>query len=507
MPCPPLSERAWHDLFASMASGAATYRVENSRRDFILVDLNPAGEAIVGIPRSEFMGRNVTEAFPGIGQMGLLDVFRKVARTGRPERTEAAFYRDVRFAVWVENRVFRLPSGEIVCIFDDVTRRRLLESRQQGSNRLLAAMNQRAGANMLREVAQVLRTEARCDVAGIRCLWSDSIDSSVTSGRPPERAETTGSACIWLPSHGQVPGTAPAPTPGCICDCVRNGTTDALQPWFTQSGAFFANNMTAVAPRLGPELGGCLARGTCRCLGLESVMVIPLKSEARTVGLLQIGDKRPNRLSADLVGHLESLSGSVGVCLGRMQAQQAADALVTALRNGICLAKDAPGAKDSKRESDRDPAHEEEDSSGYRLTPEAFRELTGQVLGHKAAVGAQVQTNVDRLLLPLLARLKKSRSVPDRNSIALLEQGLREIAGTFGARMAQPSLRLTQREVELANLVRRGLSSKEIADLLHLSVRSVDGHRNSIRRKLGLHGKGVNLVSYLRSIGQKGVDE
>ena len=80
MPCPPLSERAWHDLFASMASGAATYRVENSRRDFILVDLNPAGEAIVGIPRSEFMGRNVTEAFPGIGQMGLLDVFRKGRR-------------------------------------------------------------------------------------------------------------------------------------------------------------------------------------------------------------------------------------------------------------------------------------------------------------------------------------------------------------------------------------------------------------------------------------------
>jgi len=57
---------------------------------------------------------------------------------------------------------------------------------------------------------------------------------------------------------------------------------------------------------------------------------------------------------------------------------------------------------------------------------------------------------------------------------------------------------LTQREVEVCRLIRDGLSTKEIAGALGLSPLTVNKHRETIRRKLGVQNKGVNLRSFLK---------
>ncbi len=54
---------------------------------------------------------------------------------------------------------------------------------------------------------------------------------------------------------------------------------------------------------------------------------------------------------------------------------------------------------------------------------------------------------------------------------------------------------LTAREQEILGLIGKGLSSKEIAFTLHLSVQTVANHRKSICRKLGLHST-AQLVAY-----------
>ena len=59
---------------------------------------------------------------------------------------------------------------------------------------------------------------------------------------------------------------------------------------------------------------------------------------------------------------------------------------------------------------------------------------------------------------------------------------------------------MTARELELCNLLRSGLSSKEIATLTGVSVATVTTHRRSIRRKLGLTKTGTNLVTWLKSV-------
>jgi PAS domain S-box-containing protein len=85
------------------------------------VDFNRAGERIEKISRDKVIGKSVLQVFPGVKEFGLFGVFQRVWRTGQPERYPVTLYKDNRISGWRENYVYRLPGGEIVAIYDDIT--------------------------------------------------------------------------------------------------------------------------------------------------------------------------------------------------------------------------------------------------------------------------------------------------------------------------------------------------------------------------------------------------
>ncbi|WP_446808239.1 diguanylate cyclase [Methylomonas sp. 2BW1-5-20] len=121
------SEARLSALFKNMSSGVAVYRVSDDGRDFIIIGFNKAAEQIEKITRKELIGKKLTEMFPGIYEFGLLEVLWRVAKTGQPEAFPPAYYADQRIQGWRENYVYRLPGGEIVSIYNDVTERKLAE--------------------------------------------------------------------------------------------------------------------------------------------------------------------------------------------------------------------------------------------------------------------------------------------------------------------------------------------------------------------------------------------
>ena len=78
-----------------------------------------------------------------------------------------------------------------------------------------------------------------------------------------------------------------------------------------------------------------------------------------------------------------------------------------------------------------------------------------------------------------------------------IESHLREIISPFLHRFSQAYFDLTPQEIQVAALVKDGKTSKEIAGHLGVSVRTVDTHRDNIRKKLGIKDRRTGLRSFL----------
>lgn len=127
-PRPDSAEERYRALFEHTRQGIAVFRPIDGGRDFIIRDLNPAAERIDKVAREEVIGRPVTDAFPGIEELGLLEILRRVWRTGRPQHLPFGFYRDAQREGWRDNVVVKLSGGELVALFEDVTRNRQMKT-------------------------------------------------------------------------------------------------------------------------------------------------------------------------------------------------------------------------------------------------------------------------------------------------------------------------------------------------------------------------------------------
>ena len=125
------SERRFRELFENSSSGVAVFESVEDGQDFVFVDVNKAVETIEGVKRSELIGRKVTEAFPGVVELGLLEVLRGVWQTGQSARHPTNYYSDGRSEGWRENSVYKLPSGEIVAVYDDLTASKQAETERK----------------------------------------------------------------------------------------------------------------------------------------------------------------------------------------------------------------------------------------------------------------------------------------------------------------------------------------------------------------------------------------
>ncbi len=121
------SEVKFRELFNYISSSVAVYEAKDNGNDFIFKDFNRAGERIENVKKENLLGKSVLEMFPGLKEFGLFDVLKRVWETGKPEHHPVSLYKDERIIGWRENYIYKLPSGEIVAVYDDVTERKQAE--------------------------------------------------------------------------------------------------------------------------------------------------------------------------------------------------------------------------------------------------------------------------------------------------------------------------------------------------------------------------------------------
>jgi PAS domain S-box-containing protein len=134
-------------------------------------------------------------------------------------------------------------------------------------------------------------------------------------------------------------------------------------------------------------------------------------------------------------------------------------------------------------------------------TNTALRVLLRQREEDKKVLESTIVANIKELVFPYVEKLRSGTLTEKQIMyVSMIESNLNDVISPFLQKINTVFERLTPMEVQVANMIRGGKTSKEIAEVLNISKGTVDGYRNSIRDKLGLLNRRVNLQTYLLSI-------
>jgi DNA-binding CsgD family transcriptional regulator len=134
---------------------------------------------------------------------------------------------------------------------------------------------------------------------------------------------------------------------------------------------------------------------------------------------------------------------------------------------------------------------------------------TGNPLVAKTPLPADLETEtrtqesfsrVNATVLSLIEAIGERLAPEDRQLVSLLQNALESLADPITDCLDQHKYNLTPREIDVASMIRRGFSSKQIASVLNLSIHTVHNQRRSIRKKLKINNDNTNLESYLKSL-------
>jgi len=130
----------------------------------------------------------------------------------------------------------------------------------------------------------------------------------------------------------------------------------------------------------------------------------------------------------------------------------------------------------------------------------ALTEVLEHIEQQKMQIRDDVIANVEELLIPVLDQLASKGSRIDKIYLNLIKRSLENLTSSFGRKITLKEFRLTPREIQICHMVKRGLSSKEIAGFLNISIFTVGRHRHNIRKKMNITNKNKNLNAFLQEL-------
>lgn len=119
----------------------------------------------------------------------------------------------------------------------------------------------------------------------------------------------------------------------------------------------------------------------------------------------------------------------------------------------------------------------------------------------KKMLGQSIQAKIDKIISPIFYALQAASTPSQLDYLELLKENLDDIIAPFAEGNRENLSILSPAELQISNMIKHGFSTKKIARVRGSSPATVNRHRESIRRKLGLTNSKVNLVSYLNRPG------
>jgi len=139
-------------------------------------------------------------------------------------------------------------------------------------------------------------------------------------------------------------------------------------------------------------------------------------------------------------------------------------------------------------------------SESLEKANEALKVIIAGIGEQKKEVETKITQNLNLTVKPLLDQLK-SQQLPDAAAILLqsIEFSLSNMFSSLGFDILKDGHLLSPKEMRICEMIRSGLSSKQIAKVLNISPQTVLVHRKRVRKKLSLAKSRTNLASFLKA--------
>lgn len=153
-----------------------------------------------------------------------------------------------------------------------------------------------------------------------------------------------------------------------------------------------------------------------------------------------------------------------------------------------------------KREIERLKRELEGERNNVKDSNIAFKLLIQKVALEKKNIEERVALNLKNSVIPLIEKLKNDKGT-DKVTLNAIDNTISNILSPLIQNISSSYYALSKKEVQVASLIKQGLTTRQIADILNIAKSTVDTHRDNIRKKLDLKGKGVSLKKYLKKMG------
>ncbi len=135
-----IEEERYRLLFENMRDGVMVYEVKNNGRKFILKEFNKSAELLEKRSLKKKIGKNVKYIFPDFKQTSLLKVMKRVWKTEKQESHLSITYKKDHLQTWRNYYIYKLNTGEIVVVYQDITQEKLADKKLRESEETFRAI-------------------------------------------------------------------------------------------------------------------------------------------------------------------------------------------------------------------------------------------------------------------------------------------------------------------------------------------------------------------------------
>ena len=162
------SEERYLALFEDNSIGMAVYEALDDGNTFIIKAFNKEAEEITEKNKKDVIDKDIREVFPNVDRYGLLKILKQVWETGKPIYKNADLYEDETLFKYIDNYIYKLPSGEIVGCFTDFTQQKKLEVAYHESEERFRVLHDASLSGIfIHDKGLILEcNQAICDITG-----------------------------------------------------------------------------------------------------------------------------------------------------------------------------------------------------------------------------------------------------------------------------------------------------------------------------------------------------